>query len=85
LVGLSSSRSSITCSAGARSTTTPVSRSIGIRDPGGSDFLGIPGEFVQRVTEQFERARITIPYPHRTIEGNLGGPEGGEPGVPAGD
>lgn len=44
---------------------------VWIRDPGGSDFLGIRGQFVQSVTERFEREDVTIPYPHRTIEGAL--------------
>ncbi|MFA1609834.1 mechanosensitive ion channel family protein [Halobellus rubicundus] len=44
---------------------------IWIEDPGGSDFLGIRGRFVQSVTERFEEAGITIPYPHRTIDGSL--------------
>ena len=44
---------------------------VWIRDPGQSDFLGIRGRFVQSVTERFEREGVTIPYPHRTIEGAL--------------
>jgi len=47
---------------------------IWISDPGDSDFLGIRGRFVQSVTERFEREGLTIPYPHRTINGNLDGP-----------
>ena len=66
---------------------------IWIEDPGGSDFLGIRGRFVQAVTERFEREGVTIPYPHRTIEGRLDGPgteqlgrSGTEqPGEPTGD
>jgi len=52
---------------------------VWIRDPGGSDFLGIRGRFVQAVTERFEREDVTIPYPHRTIEGALDMPDG-QPG-----
>ncbi|MFD1685060.1 mechanosensitive ion channel family protein [Halobellus litoreus] len=44
---------------------------IWIEDPGNSDFLGIRGRFVQSVTERFEAAGITIPYPHRTVDGSL--------------
>ena len=44
---------------------------IWIDDPGNSDFLGIRGRFVQSVTERFEAAGITIPYPHRTVDGSL--------------
>ena len=44
---------------------------IWIEDPGDSDFLGIRGRFVQSVTERFEEAGITIPYPHRTVNGSL--------------
>ncbi|MFB6250310.1 MAG: mechanosensitive ion channel family protein [Halobellus sp.] len=44
---------------------------IWIDDPGGSDFLGIRGRFVQRVTERFAAEGITIPYPHRTVDGSL--------------
>ncbi|MFD1598370.1 mechanosensitive ion channel family protein [Halobellus rarus] len=44
---------------------------IWIEDPGNSDFLGIRGRFVQAVTERFEEAGITIPYPHRTVNGSL--------------
>ncbi|MFC6874102.1 mechanosensitive ion channel family protein [Halobellus marinus] len=46
---------------------------IWISDPGGSDFLGIRGQFVQAVTDRFEEEGITIPYPHRTIDGSLEG------------
>jgi len=45
---------------------------IWISDPGSSDFLGIRGRFVQAVTERFEREGVTIPYPHRTVDGALG-------------
>ncbi|GGJ07165.1 hypothetical protein GCM10008995_16280 [Halobellus salinus] len=41
---------------------------IWIEDPGQSDFLGIRGRFVQGVTERFEAAGTTIPYPHRTVD-----------------
>jgi small conductance mechanosensitive channel len=44
---------------------------VWIRDPGDSDFLGIRGRFVQSVTERFEREGVTIPYPHRTVDGSL--------------
>jgi small conductance mechanosensitive channel len=44
---------------------------IWIRDPGESDFLGIRGRFVQDVTERFERAGVSIPYPHRTLDGTV--------------
>lgn len=47
---------------------------IWIRDPGQSDFLGIRGRLVQAVAERFEREGLTIPYPHRTIDGRLAGP-----------
>lgn len=53
---------------------------IWIENPGQSDFLGIRGRFVQAVTERFEREGVTIPYPHRTIEGRLEGPETPQPG-----
>ena len=46
---------------------------IWISDPGESDFLGIRGQFIQRVTDRFEAEGITIPYPHRTVDGSLGG------------
>ena len=49
---------------------------IWIQDPGDSDFLGIRGRFVQAVTEEFERAGISIPYPHRTVDGSLDVPAG---------
>jgi len=44
---------------------------IWIREPGDSDFLGIRGRFVKDVTDRFEAAGISIPYPHRTVEGSL--------------
>jgi len=47
---------------------------IWIADPGQSDFLGIRGQFVQAVTERFEHEGVTIPYPHRTIDGKLANP-----------
>ena len=44
---------------------------IWIEEPGQSDFLGIRGRFVQGVTERFDAEGITIPYPHRTVDGSL--------------
>jgi len=58
---------------------------VWIRDPGESDFLGIRGRFVQAVTERFEREGVTIPYPHRTVEGSLDTGEPGRSGVTSGD
>lgn len=52
---------------------------IWVRDPGQSDFLGIRGQFIQRVTERFEREGVTIPYPHRTIDGALATSEDNQP------
>lgn len=52
---------------------------IWIRDPGNSDFMGIRGRFVQSVTERFEREGVTIPYPHRTIEGRIDSSGGDRP------
>ena len=46
---------------------------IWIDDPGNTDFLGIRGRFVQAVTERFEREGITVPYPHRSVDGQLDG------------
>ena len=46
---------------------------IWISDPGESDFLGIRGRFIQSVTDRFEAEGITIPYPHRTVDGSLEG------------
>ena len=46
---------------------------IWISDPGQSDFLGIRGQFIQRVTDRFEAEGITIPYPHRTVDGTIEG------------
>jgi small conductance mechanosensitive channel len=53
---------------------------IWIEDPGRSDFLGIRGRFVQAVTERFEQEEVTIPYPHRTLDGSLE-----EPGTEQGE
>ena len=44
---------------------------IWIEEPGGSDFLGIRGRFIQSVTDRFTEAGITIPYPRRTVDGSL--------------
>jgi len=57
---------------------------IWIRDPGDSDCLGIQGRFIQTVTERFDRAGVTIPYPHRTIEGGLEMSDPDHPDVPSG-
>jgi small-conductance mechanosensitive channel len=54
---------------------------IWIENPGQSDFLGIRGQFIQSVTERFEAEGITIPYPHRTVDGTI---EGGSEPRPAG-
>ena len=58
---------------------------IWIRDPGDSDFLGIRGRFVKDVTDRFEAAGISIPYPHRTVEGSLDTSPRGPSGVVSGD
>jgi len=58
---------------------------IWIRDPGESDFLGIRGAFVKGVTERFDRAGISIPYPHRTVEGSLDVPGTVDTGARSGD
>jgi small conductance mechanosensitive channel len=44
---------------------------IWIDDPGRSDFVKIRGEYVQAVKERFDEADIDIPYPNRTIGGDL--------------
>ena len=49
---------------------------IWISDPGQSDFLGIRGRFIQSVTDRFDAEGITIPYPHRTVDGSLEGVDG---------
>jgi small conductance mechanosensitive channel len=46
---------------------------IWIEDPGQSDFLGIRGRFIRGVTDRFDEAGITIPYPHRTVDGAIEG------------
>ena len=51
---------------------------IWIEDPGESDFLEIRGRFVQRVTDRFDAAGITIPYPRRTVDGSLDGLAAGQ-------
>ncbi|AXG07864.1 mechanosensitive ion channel family protein [Haloplanus rubicundus] len=58
---------------------------IWIRDPGDSDFLGIRGRFVKDVTDRFEAAGISIPYPHRTVEGSLDTSVRGPSGVVSDD
>lgn len=58
---------------------------IWIRDPGDSDFLGIRGRFVKDVTERFAAAGISIPYPHRTVEGSLDTSARGPSGVVSDD
>jgi small-conductance mechanosensitive channel len=58
---------------------------VWIRDPGDSDFLGIRGRFVQGVTERFEREGVTIPYPHRTVQGRLDTRDTGRSDVAPGD
>lgn len=44
---------------------------IWIGDPSRSDFVAIKGEFVQAVKERFDREGISMPYPNRTLEGEL--------------
>jgi small conductance mechanosensitive channel len=58
---------------------------IWIRDPGDSDFLGIRGRFVKDVTDRFEAAGISIPYPHRRVEGSIDTSAPGEAGVVSDD
>jgi small-conductance mechanosensitive channel len=44
---------------------------IWIDDPARSDLVKIRGEYVQAVKERFDEADINIPYPNRTIGGDL--------------
>jgi small conductance mechanosensitive channel len=44
---------------------------IWIDDPARSDFVKIRSEYVQAVKERFDEADIDIPYPNRTIGGDL--------------
>ncbi|AFZ71872.1 mechanosensitive ion channel family protein [Natronobacterium gregoryi] len=43
-----------------------------IADPSRSDVVRIKGEFVTAVKQRFDEAGIDIPYPVRTLEGDLG-------------
>ena len=61
---------------------------IWIENPGESDFLGIRGQFIQGVTDGFETAGVTIPYPHRTVDGvikGIGDPHAADPSMDAED
>ncbi|WP_338738218.1 mechanosensitive ion channel family protein [Haloplanus salilacus] len=58
---------------------------IWIRDPGDSDFLGIRGRFVKDVTDRFEAAGISIPYPHRRVEGSIDTSPPGDAGAVSDD
>ncbi|WP_299335512.1 mechanosensitive ion channel family protein [Haloplanus sp.] len=58
---------------------------IWIRDPGDSDVLGIRGRFVKDVTDRFEAAGISIPYPHRRVEGSIDTSAPGDAGVVSDD
>jgi len=49
---------------------------IRIEDPGQSDFPGIRGGLIRAVTDRFETARITVPYPRRTVDGTIEGGTG---------
>jgi small-conductance mechanosensitive channel len=42
-----------------------------ISDPSRSDFVKIRGEYVQAVKERFDEAGIDIPYPIRTLDGDV--------------
>ncbi|MFC7166469.1 mechanosensitive ion channel family protein [Halospeciosus flavus] len=42
-----------------------------IADPSRSDFVKTRGEYVQNVKERFDEVGIDIPYPTRTLEGEL--------------
>jgi len=44
---------------------------IWIANPSRADFVKIRGEYVQAVKQQFDDAGINIPYPNRTIGGDL--------------
>ncbi len=58
---------------------------IWIEDPGQSDFPGIRGGFIQAVTDRFETAGITIPYPRRTVDGTIEGVGASQPTGPSAD
>jgi small-conductance mechanosensitive channel len=49
---------------------------IWTEDPGQSDFPGIRGGLIRAVTDRFETARITVPYPRRTVDGTIEGGTG---------
>lgn len=42
-----------------------------IADPSRADFIRTRSQFVTNVKQQFDRAGIEIPYPHRTLEAGL--------------
>jgi len=44
---------------------------VWIADPSRSDFLKIRGEYVTNVKQRFDEEGINIPYPTRTLEGDL--------------
>jgi len=44
---------------------------VWIRDPSRADFVKTRGEYVQTVKERFDEEDIDIPYPTRTLEGDL--------------
>jgi small-conductance mechanosensitive channel len=58
---------------------------IWIRDLGDSDCLGTREQFVKHVTERVAAAGISIPYPHRTVEGSLDTSARGPSGVMSDD
>ncbi|MFB6252978.1 MAG: mechanosensitive ion channel family protein [Halobacteriaceae archaeon] len=42
-----------------------------IKNPSRSDYIKTRGEYVQRVKERFDEAGIDIPYPNRTLSGEI--------------
>ncbi|SFG05304.1 Mechanosensitive ion channel [Halopelagius inordinatus] len=52
------------------SSVTLTSR-VWIASPSRSDFVKTRGKYVQRVKQRFDDAGIDIPYPNRTVGGNL--------------
>ena len=44
---------------------------VWVEDPGQSDCPGVRGGLIRAVTDRFETAGITIPYPRRTVDGTI--------------
>lgn len=62
-------------------SSVTVQARVWISDPSRTDYTRVRGEYVTAVKNRFETEDITIPFPQRTLSGDLTIPDHGSPAV----